>query len=205
MKYVVLALTLLIIPMIYAQDVDNILQNSDFEAGVVAGWSMWVEGQGVAVALREQEENEPFEGTISLVINIDNAGNGQRVELHQNPLTLKKNNTYTYAFWAKADPGRPAKMICNHREAPWTGYTNTNINLLEEWQEFWATFDMPEDDVKAGIYVELRDNKEGLVWFDRFRLYEGEYFKEDLGIIELAVEPEDKLTTTWGNLKHQER
>lgn len=60
---------------------------------------------------------------------------------------------------------------------------------------------MTADDNNVGIYVELRDT-EGLVWFDHFRLYEGEYVEEELeGILKIAVEPRSKLLSTWAGIK----
>ncbi len=200
MKYVLLCLILLAIHISYAQEIDNLVKNSDFEAGI-APWTMWVEDAN-AVAVMEEDNKNIFQGNASLLIDIQAKGGGKRVELHQKHFNLKNGQELTYAFWAKADPPRPAKMICNHRAAPWTTYGAANISILEDWQEFWTTVKMTADDNKVGIYVELRDTK-GQTWFDNFRFYEGEYFEEDFGQIDLSVQSYDKLATTWGRLKQK--
>lgn len=186
----------------YAQKkIENILQNPDFENVGNAPWTMWVEDQS-AVAQMIVDKKEVFEGKQSLLIDITKKGGGMRVELHQNPLILKKGQKLTYAFWAKTekDSIRPAKMIVNHRAAPWTSYFFKEITITDEWKEFWGTFTMPADDNIAGVYIELRDTV-GRTWFDHFRLYEGDYFEEDFGQKEKAVEPYGNFISTWARIK----
>jgi len=106
----------------YAQEeVENLLQNPDFENMGNAPWTMWVE-DGAAAAQMTVDKKESIEGDQSLLIDITKKGGGMRVELHQNPLFLKKGWKLTYAFWAKVDKDdlRPAVMIVNHRADPWT-------------------------------------------------------------------------------------
>ncbi len=181
---------------------ENLVQNADFENFNQAPWTMWVE-DGNARAMIIIDDEESLTGDQSLLIDIDQKGGGQRVELHQDPFNLKNGQQLTYAFWAKLEEGevRPAKMIANHRAAPWTSYASKAITITEEWTEFWAPVNMTADDNNVGIYVELRDTV-GLVWFDHFRLYEGEYVEEELeGVGKIAVEPRSKLISTWAGIK----
>lgn len=186
-----------------AQDVpENILQNSDFENVGNAPWTMWVEDPA-AMAIMSVDKKEHVDGDQSLLIDIKKKGGGKRVELHQNPLNLKKGQTLTYALWAKVpkDDVRNARMIANHRADPWTSYTFKDILIEEDWIEFWSTFTMPDNDNMAGIYIELIDTP-GQVWFDHFRLYEGKYIEEDLGAKKAkAVDSKNKLAYTWGKVK----
>ncbi len=186
----------------YAQkEIENILQNPDFENVSNAPWTMWVEDQST-VAQMIVDKKESFEGKQSLLIDITKKGGGMRVELHQNPLILKKGQKLTYAFWAKTekDSIRPAKTIVNHRADPWTSYLFKEITITDEWKEFWGTFTMPVDDNIAGVYIELRDTV-GRTWFDHFRLYEGDYFEEDFGQKEKAINPYGNLISTWAKVK----
>lgn len=150
------------------------------------------------------DKKERLEGKQSLLIEIKKKGSGKRVELHQNPLVLKKGQKLTFAFWSKVpnDEIREAKMIVNHRAAPWTTYLFKNITIKWEWTEFFGTFTMPADDNIAGVYIELIDNP-GQIWFDRFRLYEGDYFAENLGEKgSKAVDTRNKLVSTWAKIKN---
>lgn len=184
-----------------AQEVENLVQNAGFEDGVVAPWTMWVE-DSAAVATMTIDNEEKLTGDHSLLIDVSKEGSGQRVELHQNPFVLENNQELTYALWAKTEGGsRPARMIVNHRADPWTSYAFKEITVTEEWTEFWAPVVMTADDDMVGIYVELRDTV-GKVWFDNFRLYEGEYIEEDLeGMQAATVEPRGKLVSTWAAAK----
>lgn len=102
---------------------ENLVQNADFEDFNQVPWTMWVE-DGNARAVMIIDDEESLTGDQSLLIDIDQKGGGQRVELHQDPFVLKKGQQLTYAFWAKLEEAevRPAKMIVNHRAAPWTSY-----------------------------------------------------------------------------------
>lgn len=193
----------------FAQDDDefeNLVRNPDFEDFGIAPWTMWVEDAG-AVAQMIIDDEESFTGDQSLLIDIAQKGGGQRVELHQKPFNLKNGQKLTYALWAKTEEGevRPAKMVVNHRAAPWTSYASKAITITEEWTEFWTPVVMTANDALVGIYVEMKDT-EGLTWFDRFRLYEGDYFQEDLdGIPRIAVESSGKLSATWAAVKSGQR
>lgn len=186
-----------------SQAADNLVQNADFEDGDVAPWTMWVE-DNAAAATMTLDDTEKLTGDHSMLIDINTAGSGKRVELHQNPFSLKNGQKLTYAFWARVPEGeeRSARMITNQRAAPWTSYGSTEITITGEWTEFWTPVDMTVDSDNVGIYVELRDTT-GLVWFDRFRLYEGDYVAEDLEetLEPAAVRPHSKLTSTWASVK----
>ena len=184
------------------EEVENMLKNPGFEDEITVPWTMWVEDPG-AVATMMIEKKDSLAGKRSLFIDISKKGSGQRVELHQNPIRLEKGQQLTYAFWAKTEEGevRPARMIVNHRADPWTSYAFKDITITDEWTEFWAPVNVTADDEIGGVYVELRDTV-GIVWFDNFRLYEGEYFEEDLeGVKKIAVEPHSKLASTWAGVK----
>lgn len=183
---------------------DNLVQNNDFEDRGVLPWTLWVEDAGAGVAANLLvDKKEQIKGNQSLLIEIKKGGkNNKRIELHQRHFVLKKGQKLTYAMWAKAEDVRPAKMIANHRQAPWTSYGSKNITIQKEWEEFWTTVEMTADDNLVGIYVELRDSIKGDVWFDNFRLYEGDYEPdEELGKKNLAVDAQGKLAIAWGQLK----
>jgi len=93
-------------------------------------------------------------------------------------------------------------MIANHRADPWTSYGSKNFTIGEDWQEFYTDVKMTADDNIVGIYVELRDNLKGKVWFDNFRLFEGDYVPDpELGQTKRLVDYRGKLGVTWGKIK----
>ncbi|MBM3240461.1 hypothetical protein FJZ31_29610 [Candidatus Poribacteria bacterium] len=184
-------------------DIKNLVSNHDFEDGITP-WTLWVEdGAAGAAAELVIDKNEHLKGKRSLQINIQSAGkNNKRIELHQNPFLLEKGQKLTYALWTKAEDARPANMICNHRADPWTSYGSKNFTIGKDWQEFYADVKMTANDAQVGIYVELRDNLKGKVWFDNFRLFEGDYVPDpELGETKQLVDYQGKLGVTWGQIK----
>jgi hypothetical protein len=187
------------------EEFENLLQNPDFENAGDAPWTIWVEGAGAgAAAVKSVDKGESYTGKQSLLLEIIGKGNGQRVELHQNPIVVDKGQQLTYAFWAKTEKDTvvEGRMIMNHRADPWTSYGSANIKITDEWQEFWTSANITVDDPIAGIYIELRDTAKVPIWFDHFRLYEGEYFEEEEeGEPKIAVESNGKLIAKWADIK----
>lgn len=183
-----------------AQDVKNLVNNPGFEQGLV-GWSVWVEDANAGVQ-KDVDKNKRVEGRQSLVVDVFRAGGGQRVELHQNPFVLKAGQKLTFALWATSMPAiRNARLVCNHREAPWTAYGSKEVVFETTWKEFWIPVQIPADDAKVGIYVELRDTK-GRVWFDAVRFYEGDYVPDkSLGGETRPVDPRGRVAIRWAELK----
>ncbi|MBC8235460.1 carbohydrate binding domain-containing protein [bacterium] len=186
-----------------AGDIENLVLNHDFEEGINP-WTLWVEDQGAGAAAEMViDKGEHVKGKRSMQIDIQKAGkNNKRIELHQRHFVLKKGQKLTYALWAKAEDTRPAKMIANRRADPWTSYGSKNFTIGEDWQEFYTAVEMTADDDIVGIYVELRDNLKGQVWFDDFRLFEGDYVPDpELGEVDFPVDYRGKLSVTWGQIK----
>ncbi|MDP7280839.1 MAG: carbohydrate binding domain-containing protein [Candidatus Poribacteria bacterium] len=188
----------------HAKKGENLVQNPDFEDGNIQPWTKWVEDAGAGVVVNMViDKKEHLKGKKSLLMEIKKGGkNNKRIELHQRHFDLKKGRVLTYAIWAKAEAERPAKLSVNHRQAPWTMYGHKAITIQKDWQEFWTPVKMTADDNKVGIYVEMRDNIKGDVWFDAIRLYEGDYEPDpEIGQEPKAVNRRSKLSIAWGQLK----
>ena len=183
----------------------NLLQNADFEDPTDAPWTMWIEGAAAgAAATKGVDNSDSITGNQSLLIEISAEGGDKRVELHQNPFTLKNGQKLIYAFWAKTEAGktRDARMISNERAAPWTSYGSQDITITDRWTEYWIPVEMTADSERVGIYVELRDTPApARVWFDHFRFYVGDYVEENLVDTTTSVEPASKLAVTWSSIK----
>lgn len=187
------------------EELENLVVNGDFEGRTTEPWWLWVEDWENVEAAMTIVNWESFTGSQSLLVEITKRGGGQRVELHQGghgtpAFHLKKGQKLTYAFWAKTEQGKTcaAGMYVNHRDAPWTNYCKHYITITDEWTDFWAPVDAFVDDDLVGIYVELRDNREISIWFDYFRLYEGDHILE---FPRIAVEPRTKLASTWAAIR----
>ena len=179
---------------------ENILNNGDFDLHL-QGWHHWTHESANALFQTEGKKAEPIAGKNVAYIKINKVGNALgHIQLYQQPFTLLEGTTYTYSLWAKSEKPRNVTMRIMHQGVPWNVYSGRSIRLSETWKEFFITFEMPVDDVssRAGIIMGLEKVD---VWIDHVRLYEGEYVSDIEGAEPQAVEPSEKLTTTWATLK----
>ncbi|MCE2416368.1 carbohydrate binding domain-containing protein [Candidatus Poribacteria bacterium] len=184
-----------------AKPPENILNNGDFDLNLEA-WHHWTHADAAALFQPEGKKAEPVIGKKVAYVKISNAGNAVwHVQFYQQPFTLEKGTTYTYSLWAKSEKPRTVVMRILHQGDPWNEYARQTINLSETWKEFSITFKMTADDVstRAGI---IMGGQKVDVWLDHIRLYEGEYVADIDGAEPQAVDPSDKLTTTWAALKN---
>ena len=179
---------------------ENILKNGDFDLNLEA-WHHWTHADAAALFQPEGKKAEPIAGKKVAYIKISKAGNaGWHIQLYQQPFTLEKGTTYTYNLWAKSEKPRTVVMRILHQGDPWNEYARQTINLSETWKEFFITFKMPADDVNSRAGIIMGGQKVD-VWLDHIRLYEGEFVADIDGAEPQAVEPANKLTTTWATLK----
>ena len=179
---------------------ENILNNGHFDLHL-QGWHHWTHADAAALFQTEGKKAEPVAGKNAAYIKISKAGGALwHIQFYQQPFTLEKGTTYTYSLWVKSEKPRSVVMRILHQGAPWNEYARKSINLTEAWKEFFITFKMTADDVstRAGI---IMGGEKVDVWIDHVRLYEGEYVSDIEGAEPQAVEPSDKLATTWATLK----
>lgn len=179
---------------------ENILKNGDFDLNL-EGWHHWTHADAAALFQPEGKKAEPVVGKKVAYVKISKAGGALwHVQFYQQPFTLEKGATYTYSLWAKSEKPRTVVMRILHQGDPWNEYARQTINLSEAWKEFFITFKMLADDVssRAGI---IMGGQKGDVWLDHIQLYKGEFVSDIEGAEPQAVEPSDKLTTTWATLK----
>lgn len=182
---------------------ENILKNGDFD-DLLVGWHNWTHDSADALFTTEGNKAEPIVGKNAAYIKINKEGNKLGdIQLYQQPFTLEKDTTYTFSLWAKSKNPRNVTMRIMHQGVPWNVYAPKSINLSEEWQEFFITFDMPVDDVNSRAGIIMGTQKID-VWIDHVRLYEGEFVQDIEGVEPHSVKPTDKLATTWAALKNRE-
>lgn len=208
MKSCFLSLLLILLAcfLAYAQDdeLENIIQNGDFEAQF-QNWLFWTEGGAVAERFIDSKEMEPIDGESVAYVRIDAqgaGGTGNQVQFYQGPFVLKEGRKYTLSVWMMGGEGgeRVSILVLKH-ESPWTNYGSQAITLKNEWDEYNLTFTQPVDDDMGRVDFFLGTTK-GDIWIDHARLYEGEYFDDAIrGLPERPVEPQSKLPITWGTIR----
>ena len=179
---------------------ENILKNGDFDLNL-EGWHHWTHADAAALFQPEGKKAEPVVGKKVAYVKISKAGGALwHIQLYQQPFTLEKGTTYTYSLWAKSEKPRNVTIRILHQGAPWNEYARKSIGLTQEWKEFFITFKMPADDVSSRAGIIMGGQKVD-VWFDHIRLYEGEFISDIEGAEPQAVDPLNKLTTTWAALR----
>lgn len=203
LTYIYLSVSMLLVgfaTLAYAEKLpENILKNGDFDLSL-EGWHHWTHADAAALFQTEGKKAEPVVGKKVTYVKISKAGELWHIQFYQQPFTLEKGTTYTYSLWAKSEKPRNITMRIIHQGAPWTVYSGKSIRLSEDWKEFFITFEMPADDVSSRAGIIMGAEKVD-VWLDHIRLYEGEYIADIEGAEPQAVEPSDKLATTWATLK----
>lgn len=202
-----LCLTLLILltySIAQAQEPENLILNGDFEAQF-ASWQFWTEGGAAAERFIESKKVEPVDGESVAYVKIDAkgaGGGGNQVQFYQGPFTLKKGKKYTACAWMMGgEGGEQVTMHVLKHVDPWTGYGSKAITLGAEWNEFSFTFTQPADEPSTRIDLFL-GTAEGDIWIDHVRLYEGEYFDDEIREKpDKSVELQNKLPSIWGKIK----
>jgi hypothetical protein len=208
MKLCFLSLLLILLAcfLVYAQDeeLENIIQNGDFEAQF-QNWLFWTQDGAAAERFIDSKEIEPIDGRSVAYVRIDAqgaGGTGNQVQFYQGPFVLKEGRKYTLSVWMMGgEGGEQVSILVLKHENPWTTYGNQPITLKNEWDEYNLTFTQPVDDDIGRVDFFL-GTTEGDIWIDHVRLYEGEYFNDEVRELpERPVEPQNKLPITWGIIK----
>jgi hypothetical protein len=171
--YLMLLVTLAILPTTKAQDVDNLVQNPSFEQDEVIlndpaweAWATWnpAEGEGSNATI---VDTESVDGTRSLMIEPKGAENWHFIVLSL-PIPAEVGKSYTASFWAKAREPRPfgAQFKATDNSVSW-GYTD--FQLTSEWAEYTFTSQAENAELKleffcAGVEIPF--------WLDNVSVYE---------------------------------
>jgi hypothetical protein len=179
-----------------AQEIKNLLKNPDFEVDA-ANWTI---GAGGTWSI---DKKEKFPVGQVVKAQIDNPGADDWVpETHSNMFDVKNATVYTCSFWAKSDADVRPIGVKFEQDQTWTGPSQTfNLNMEMKEYNFSPTMTMGSP---PQVVIHIQYNKiKGSVWFAHFRVYEGKYVKDniDLNAKPKAVNPGEKLASSWGSIK----
>ena len=198
----VLCLLVLAVLQIQAQDeIENLVNNGDFENGVVAPWNMTFKPDANGDGIMVIDNKESLTGDSSMRVEINAAGNHKRaVHIMQEPMPVKGGKEYTYSVFMKAEEKRP--VVMNTMKAGGGAISapaNKAFDLTEEWEEYWFTL---EATANGNIRVEFELGLSDVdLWIDHVMLYEGEYVDEKLIEPQAVTKTDDMLATCWSKIK----
>ena len=181
------------------EEIENILPNPDFEEGI-GEWSIGAQWGTLSIDKREDSPT----GHPVMLATINAVGvEAWEPEIHSPPFPLENGKTYTYAFWAKAEPDSRRSLGPSFEQLDtWVGM-GQGISLTDEWKEYHFTGVWTDPSSPPAVVIHIGFNfQTDDVWFSHFRVYEGEYVEEALeNIPPRAVTPVARLTTAWGKIK----
>ncbi len=198
----ILTLTMLISEAVARDDeIENMLPNPDFEINGTNGWS--IDAAHATLTVDDKEESPT--GTPVMMATINSVGaESWEPEIHSPSFALENGETYTYSFWAKAEPGSTRSIAPTFEETVTYAGMGQGISLTDEWVEYhytgvWGEPNAPTTVIHIGFNFQTDD-----VWFSHFRVYEGEYVEEEFDDQpQIAVSPSSSLATTWGAIKEE--
>ena len=180
------------------------LENGGFEVGSTAPWTIY--GKGKIEVVKQLNgafiQEKLVEGKYALHVTVDEKlVNFWDTGLQHAGHTFQAGKVYTLAAFLKSREG-PLQINFKPELAidPWTGYGAKEFTMTDEWAEYFTTTPpMPEEVNPATITFHIGYTK-GEFWMDGVRFYEGVYKKPDFTTTK-SVQPQDKLTSTWGSIK----
>jgi hypothetical protein len=194
----------LLIGVATAADVENIVANPDFDADTT-DWSLGGLSDGAAGELIAETADTAVGGVSGTVMHakIDGLGDDAwEPEIHSPPFDVEEGKIYTVSFWAKTEAGKERPLLVKFEQLDLWGGPSIVLEdpITDDWTEFHYS---PEMTMSSPPQVVIHITFEGVtedVWFDHFRVYEGDYVAEEFGT-GTAIEPIGKLGATWGTIK----
>lgn len=149
----------------------------------------------------DDEEAHGGEQSVKVIGNIA-TGTAWHAKVRHEGASMQGGQTYTVAFWAKAEEARVVELSVQMQQAPWDFFQGGDYNLTDEWTEYTTTF-VANVDIDKTMWVGLAIAGDDVdFWIDDFRFWEGaldDEIREDPR--PKAVSPAGLLTTTWSDVR----
>jgi len=174
----------------YAQEGENLWDNSGFEDGVLAPWSTYgsVTTEVVKTLTGAAVPEDPVEGDYCLHIVVPAAGaNFWDAGLqHRGAPVFEQGKKYTLSAFFKCSSGTMQVNFKPEQDGdPWTGYGEQTFTMTDTWQEFSTTTPVFTQTVNPADVTFHIQFAAGDFWVDGARFYEGDYvppaFKKNYG------------------------
>ncbi len=164
----------------YAQEIENLLTNGNFEDGTETGWG----GYGghtreiVTELVGANIPEEVVEGSYCMNVVVPTAGANfwdAGIQTFYSGV-FESGKQYTFSVWLKSKEGAlQLNLKPELAQDPWTGYGDQMVTITEEWAEYHVTTPVLTADVNpAQISIHVQQQA-GEFWLDYAQLYVGDY------------------------------
>lgn len=142
----------------------NALINGEFNNGL-ANWALY--DHSTAAASMSLDTNGELSGPNSCFIDVQSiTGTTWHIEFSNSPYSVTANTSHQVSFEAKAVANRPLYVSLQLREAPWTTYWSTTVNLTTAAQIFTINgINLGVTNSNIGVMFKVGNNIEDL-WID---------------------------------------
>lgn len=191
--YLFTILSILLIPVMMSNGVDNLLENGDFEADTVEPWTTYGDAE---ISLNTDDSAS---GDQCLYVEVTSVGANFWDSGLQHAGHVFEPGTYTLSAFLKGEEERQINFKPELGEGPWTGYGEKEVTMTTEWAEYHTTAEIPEvvDPGTITFHIAYSDIN---FLIDNVMWYEGEYVPS---VTPTAVQPSDKLATSWADIKNR--
>jgi len=183
-----------------AAEIENLARGGDFEDGDIdkAKWNLNLGNAGVGTM--SIDKKQAAIGKMSLFISGIGfaAAESWKPQIDQGNIDILEEGVYTISAFLKAEAPRKVGMYVEIPVDPWTKVPDQVMNVTTEWVEYSATGVPPGGGVVIGF---KNEGEKTSYWIDGVRFYAGKYVPTDVGGVKISVASENKLATTWANVK----
>jgi len=203
--YILMFLSVFLIGKVHGAEVENLLLNGGFEDGIMTPWNTY--GNVTATVVKDLQKanvpEKPVEGSFCLNIKVNVKGaNFWASGLQHAGHTFKKGEKYTLSAFLKC---KEKTLQINFKpelgQDPWPGYGERAFTMTDTWTEYSTTTPIFANNVNPATITFHIAYEAAEFWVDGVRFYVGDYVAPNFGGKPKSVNPKDKITGTWGNLK----
>lgn len=151
---------------------NNLLENGAFEDGPLGlPWSL--ELNGTAEGTISLDNQNTYGGNAACRLDVtETSSAGWHIQFKNAGFSLEAGKTYELAFAARANGTYDITASAVRDNPPYDFYAGFDLTVTPNWQPYFFTFTMPEENNGNGRIALSPDNQLGQFWFDNFSVLE---------------------------------
>lgn len=130
----------------------EMLANGDFTPR--AGTKGWTLEQHAGAAATATVANDGPQGRPAATVRVSDRGRESwHVQFGCGNLSVRKDQSYTLSFWARADKPRRLRIYVGQAHPPWDAMWSAPLPLTERWQPFTMVLAIGQDEPNARLVL----------------------------------------------------